>query len=613
VNVRVPLLGLLAAAGLAILAAAHPVTAPAGPSAHRAGSCWVRLNDDPVEYPSVQAAVDASTRPTDVVKVAGYCAGVERRAGFTQTVYLSKTLTLQGGYTLTNWTAPDPLAHPTTLDALGQGRVLRIDGQAGPYISGLRITGGDAALAGFDPYGQNCGGGLYALDASVTLSGCVIYGNKAARGGGIYTYNSRLTMYGNTVADNNAPFIGGGMLMYEGVGRLEGNVFLSNTAGTGAGAYFGSEAVTLTWNSFLSNTALYDGGGVIVEIYGGHSQLVGNRVAGNRAYWNGGGLYFGEGVLGRLPSWPRGNRAGGGHLMLAGNLIAHNRARHHGGGVFMSGDGGAANFVGNTVLENEAEADGGGIYLDWSADPTPILSNTVGANVAGGNGGGIYLGTGTATLRGNIIHDNRAGGDGGGVYGQGNIAANVIAANTAARRGGGVALSGAATLVNNWLTDNQAGLDGAALSVVAPASRLLHNTIAGRAAGGSAVYVGALPPLSGSLFMTNTILVSHTIGITVAAGCTATLEATLWGNETDWAGPGTVNIGKVNVWGAPAFLDPAGGNYHIGPTSAARDAGVAAGIHTDIDGDPRPFGAGYDIGADEALTPFWIYLPLVFR
>jgi hypothetical protein len=58
---------------------------------------------------------------------------------------------------------------------------------------------------------------------------------------------------------------------------------------------------------------------------------------------------------------------------------------------------------------------------------------------------------------------------------------------------------------------------------------------------------------------------------------------------------------------------PAGGNYHIGPTSAARDAGVAAGIHTDIDGDPRPFGAGYDIGADESLTPFWIYLPLVFR
>jgi uncharacterized repeat protein (TIGR01451 family) len=100
--------------------------------------------------------------------------------------------------------------------------------------------------------------------------------------------------------------------------------------------------------------------------------------------------------------------------------------------------------------------------------------------------------------------------------------------------------------------------------------------------------------------LTNTILVSHTVGITVMAGSTATLEATLWHDNTqDWGGLGAIITGIYNYWGNPAFVDPDIGNYHIGLTSAAIDKGVDAGVDDDIDGDPRPQGGGYDIGADE--------------
>jgi hypothetical protein len=60
----------------------------------------------------------------------------------TQVVYISKTITLRGGYTTTNWTTSDPEANPTTLDAQGQGRVFYITGDISPTIEGLRIVAG---------------------------------------------------------------------------------------------------------------------------------------------------------------------------------------------------------------------------------------------------------------------------------------------------------------------------------------------------------------------------------------------------------------------------------------------------------------------------------------
>ena len=52
--------------------------------------------------------------------------------------------------------------------------------------------------------------------------------------------------------------------------------------------------------------------------------------------------------------------------------------------------------------------------------------------------------------------------------------------------------------------------------------------------------------------------------------------------------------------GDPLFVRPASGNYHLQPGSAAIDAGVGSAVATDLDGQPRPAGAGPDLGADES-------------
>jgi hypothetical protein len=49
----------------------------------------------------------------------------------------------------------------------------------------------------------------------------------------------------------------------------------------------------------------------------------------------------------------------------------------------------------------------------------------------------------------------------------------------------------------------------------------------------------------------------------------------------------------------PRFVDEANGNYHLGAGSPARDA-VDSGPATDFEGDTRPQGPRFDIGADEA-------------
>ena len=57
--------------------------------------------------------------------------------------------------------------------------------------------------------------------------------------------------------------------------------------------------------------------------------------------------------------------------------------------------------------------------------------------------------------------------------------------------------------------------------------------------------------------------------------------------------------GMGNRAGAPAFVNVTGNDFHIGPTSAAIDNAAASSVMVDVDGQPRPYGGGPDMGADE--------------
>ncbi len=450
-------------------------------------------------YTTIQAAVDAA-QSGDIIKVAqGTYTDVHHIAALstssftaTQIVVITKSLTIQGGYTTTNWSTSNPAANPTTLDAQRQGRVLYISGNVSPTIEGLRLTGGDATgLGGLG--GIDVGGGLYISGTHALITNTVIYSNIAPSGGG-------------------------GLFLKSRDARLQNNVIYDNAAtanGSGGGVYV----------SYVSNC----------------------------------------------------------NPTLDGNTIYANRNKGWGGGVYLSGN---ATLRGNVIHDNSAYNYGGGVALSWNN--ATLAGNRVYSNTAQSEGGGVFQYGGSPLLSGNVITGNAAGWSGGGVV---------------------LKVVGSPTLINNVVAGNHAVVLGSGIYVSESSPRLLHTTVARNSGGdGSGIYVSGTASAHGHAVLTNTIIFSHSVGITVTAGNTATLNGTLWQtNGTDWGG----NVNHTNDHrGDPAF---AADGYHLLGRSQAIDHGVDSGVTTDIDGEGRPIDGVYDLGADETKVEFLIYLPLVMR
>jgi len=565
---------------------------------------------------TVQYAVDVAG-DDDVIKVAaGTYTDVNSYGGLAQVVYLSKTLTVRGGYTTTDWTTADPVANPTTLDAEGQGRVLYITGPITPTIEGLRMTGGDASGRGGGNGGTDGGGGVFVAEAAPTIHNCVVYSNTSSTtgwgyGGGLYLYLSAATLRGNTITGNTGSTAdsgrGGGLYLDNSDDAtlsdnlVEGNIGSQAWTGNGGGLYLLQSDATLNGNTILDNvgSTAYVGGGGGLQLYLSTASLTGNRVLSNTASTVDRG--YGGGIFVSVSP-----------ATLTGNIVRRNKAslttQGHGGGIDLGGS--AATLNGNTIAENVASTGpavggyGGGLSIrDGSA--VIMQRNTIQDNKAGtqqrGLGGGLFVEKSELTLNGSQLISNTATLDPGMVGSGGGLYAGV-----------GTAF----TLTNNVVAGNQANTLGDGLLFSGTSSeptsgRLLHTTIADNFGSGQGVSVANVA----TLVLTNTIIAGHPdVGIWAGTGSTVTLQATLWyGNGTDTDGLGIIDTGTVNVYGDPAFVDPSTWDYHVISTSAAIDEGVDAGVTVDMDGESRPYGPGYDIGADEYVQWHQIYLPLVLR
>ncbi|MBN1955574.1 MAG: hypothetical protein JW900_11065 [Anaerolineae bacterium] len=599
---------------------------------------------------TVQAAIDRAAANDEV-----YVAQGAYTDDVGTVVWLTKSLLLQGGWNL-GFTENDPVLYPTRLDARQGGPVVVLSGTVGeapitPTVAGFIISGGDgtgvSGCIGLSsaPAG-GCGGGIFGRHVAPRILNNVITGNVATRsgvgyGGGICLEAGGVTgvISGNIIVGNVAAIsstgevtgYGGGINLLGAPAIVQHNEIVGNVAAMGVG-FGGGIAIHRCAGTVLSNTvqgnragfapaeaAFGAGGGIYVwqsrPPFSPQSTIGGNQLRANVASIGGQG-------------------AGGGIVLLNaeatidGNWIVSNTSamsstrQGDGGGIFAT-ENVTAVIANNHILGNTSSGSGrgfgGGMQLEDSQ--VTVVDNRVAGNVASraasaslAFGGGINLLRCSGVVQGNRVEGNAAAidpvvsGYGGGISVRlhpVDIEGNIIVGNTATRWGGGVRVDRATPvrISNNVVVDNAALVQGDGIHVsgsgLSLASALIsHNTLVHNSDGtvGEGVCASGFAAIS----MTNNILVSHTVSL-VNAGTppTTTFVADsnlLVADEETAVGPVTVTRPLV---GAPAFVDPGNGDYHIQLDSAARDAGTSSWVDADVDGDPRPCGAAPDAGVDE--------------
>jgi CSLREA domain-containing protein len=408
--------------------------------------------------------------------------------------------------------------------------------------------------------GQPLGNGFYGIHLAhgsrpVVISNTIAYNKR-----GIYLEGGSIPwIYRNTIYGHNAsasslayPGYGGGIFCYQSAPVIAENVITNNVAYTG------------------TDKTGYGGGIALLncdEALIGSNTVVSNT-ANTAGQGKGGGIYIEDS-----------NDVGVRANRVLNNVATTTSGRYWGWGGGIAVSGGSGTIEDNEIASNQARSAGGG------------------------HGGGLYQWYGSTTFRRNRVTGNYGSSAVDLGYSESLFESNQVVGNLA-RYGVAIVYSPGPVLVNNIIAGSQYAVQAFATAANPLTAKLFHNTLVGTGDGRGVTAESGYVTMA----LVNNIVVSHAIGIsnTYPASSTISADHTLfWGNASNGI------VGTNPVYGDPRFLNPAGGNYHLGPGSAAIDAGVTEPtVHTDIDGDPRPIGAGYDIGADEAR---FVYLPLVLR
>lgn len=291
------------------------------------------------------------------------------------------TLNLTGGMI----TTPNNLAN--------NGHIIFAEGKNND--TQVNISGGYITGANLNQQRGGWGGGLCVVGAKVTvnMTNGVIAANKAASGGGIYAENATLNLSGGVISGNAT------------YANTINNGDNTNDGGYGGGVYTKGANVTISGSATITNNRanarvadsnVYNngllGGGGIASTTNGTLTMTGGSVTANYSHEAGGGIYAGF--------WNQKIT-----FKMTGGTIAGNVAENaEGGGLRISTD---------THATIDADADGK-IYI--TNNKTMTGSNSGEGRKGDWGGGGIFIQkNGRLTILKSLITDNKAGGWSGGI------------------------------------------------------------------------------------------------------------------------------------------------------------------------------------------------------
>ena len=308
-------------------------------------------------------------------------------------------------------------------------------------------------------------------------------------------------------------------------------------------------------NNYVTDNDAKVGGGIYGLNYNG-GRIESNTIFGNRAGWHGGGIHLTESSV-----------------EVVNNIIESNRTRAAGGGIYLTANIGTNGQIkSNTILNNSSGSGGGGLFIKGS--DTPIAQNYIINNTTRGAGGGIYLNDYNGTVVNCMITENH-GEKGGGIYAGSDTGSIVLSFNT---------------IAYNTSDKFGPGIIGFTNSMTVRNSIVWHNTFDFYGNGGityTTICNGTVNNVSCPPEEIDDITMSQ-------------MPLFVDISDSDVSDSRYENSVNNVISADPQFVGS--GDYHLLGTSPCVDLASAVGVPSvDIDGESRPVGGGYDIGADEVV------------
>jgi hypothetical protein len=279
----------------------------------------------------------------------------------------------------------------------------------------------------------------------------------------------------------------------------------------------------------------------------------------------------------------------------------------------------------NSIISDNTDEDYGQGVAIFGADVVELSNNNIShGNNTRGSGVWIYR-AGSVILRGNRIENNHAAVDGGGIFALESetvvLDSNIISGNRGAAAGGAQIADASTIIVTNNIFSfndgpNSGGLNisGAEIVNVVITNNTFYNNRGWLSCGGGLnlqIHSVTAPTTAFAKIYNNIFWMNvNQSGNDLCLYNRSPDHVVLYNNNFDHSSEGiwmmtafpidSSNLDKED----PYFVDPANEDYHLTGISPCVDAGTyhqdAPGY--DIDGDSRPYGLDYDIGADEFIA-----------